>query len=186
VEDPKSYVIRMAESKARAIAGQVHPDSLVIGADTAVVDSTAEIGAQILGKPASALEAVEMLQRLRNRTHQVYTALAVLRVIDGSMVTDMCSTDVAMRNYTDEEILAYVASGDPLDKAGAYAIQHEGFHPVENVAGCYANVVGLPVCSLTYVLSNLGMPPRADIARACQADLRYPCPIYQNILRGEE
>jgi predicted house-cleaning NTP pyrophosphatase (Maf/HAM1 superfamily) len=126
-----------------------------------------------------------MLRRLRGHSHQVFTALAALRGSDGALVLDYCRTDVPMRNYSDAEMLAYIGSGDPLDKAGAYAIQHAGFKPVESLQGCFANVMGLPLCHLKRTLDKLGMPTPADIASACQASLEYDCPVYRKILKGE-
>ncbi len=90
-------------------------------------------------------EATAMLTRLRGRTHQVYTGVALLRTSDSLLLTDLCVTDVPMRHYSDEEIQSYVATGDPLDKAGAYAIQHSGFRPVASMDGCYASVMGSAV-----------------------------------------
>jgi septum formation protein len=174
-ELPAAYVLRLAESKARAAAGS-WTAQLVLAADTTVVDS-----GSILGKPRHAAEAREMLLRLRGRSHQVFTALAVLPASGERMSTDLCVTDVPMRAYSEAEIEAYVASGDPLDKAGAYAIQHDGFHPVESLAGCYANVVGLPLCHLANKLFKLGLPVRADLPHACQTALGYSCPVYQQI-----
>src|SRR5688572_8776746 len=118
-EMPADYVLRLAETKAFAAAGQAHADQVVLGADTAVVD-----GAEILGKPKDMAEAAQMLMQLRGHIHQVYTGVALLRVSDGLLLRELCITDVPMRNYSDEEINAYVQTGDPLDKAGAYAIQH--------------------------------------------------------------
>jgi len=175
-EPAEVYVLRLAESKARAAAGSAE-DGLVLAADTTVVDAGA-----ILGKPNDADQARAMLWQLRGRTHQVLTALAVLQSHTDRLLTDVCATDVPMRAYTEAEIEAYVASGDPLDKAGAYAIQHAGFHPVESLAGCYANVVGLPLCHLVRTLRKLGLPPRADLPQACQAALGYQCPVYEQIL----
>ena len=90
-----------------------------------------------------------------------------------------------MRAYGDEEIAAYVASGDPLDKAGAYAIQNRAFHPVESLGGCYASVMGLPLCHLTRSLRKLGLAPTTDIAVECQSALSYVCPISSAVLAGE-
>jgi MAF protein len=179
-EHPKDYVLRLAESKARAVAKQAPEDALVIAADTTVVD-----GGEILGKPADNREAEAMLRRLRGRTHQVYTALAVLRPKDGKLLTDWCRTEVPMRHYSDEEMNAYIASGDPLDKAGAYGIQHEGFQPAERLWGCYANVMGLPLCHLTRTLEKMGMVSESDVPQACQAALQYDCPVYTHVLKGE-
>lgn len=175
-EPAEAYVLRLAESKARAAAASAE-DGLVLAADTTVVDAGA-----ILGKPNDADQARAMLRQLRGRTHQVLTALAVLQGCSDRLLTDVCATDVPMRAYTEAEIEAYVASGDPLDKAGAYAIQHTGFHPVASLAGCYANVVGLPLCHLARTLRKLGIPPQADLSQACQAALGYQCPVYEQIL----
>jgi septum formation protein len=183
-EAPRAYVLRLAEGKARAIVArdavaQVPAGSLVIAADTTVAD-----GLEILGKPEDELQAVEMLNHLRGHLHQVYTAVAILRAADGRLLLDACVTDVPMRDYSQDEITAYVATGDPLDKAGAYAIQHDGFHPVEHLDGCYANVVGLPLCHLTRLLRKLTVEPQANIPIACQAALKYDCPVFTAILDG--
>ena len=177
-EEPGAYVQRLAAAKARAAVPQASAGWVVIGSDTAVVD-----GEQILGKPASPAEAAATLQSLRGRRHQVYSAVAVLQ-IPGRMVTDLCVTEVPMRSYHEEEIQAYVASGDPMDKAGAYAIQHAGFHPVEYLDGCYANVMGLPLCHLVRTLRKLEIFPRVDMPTRCQAAIGYACPVYDSILRG--
>ncbi len=179
-EDPRAYVIRLALGKARIAMEQLAPEHIVIAADTAVVD-----GRDILGKPLDAVEAALMLHRLRGRTHQVFTGVAVVRVSDGATVTDCCITDVPMRTYSDEEIQAYIATGDPLDKAGAYAIQHPGFSPVIGLQGCYANVVGLPLCHLVRALGRFNIRAKTDIAEACQAELRYACPVFRQILEAQ-
>ena len=176
-ESPRDYVLRLAESKARAVVSEIEPGAVVIAADTTVVD-----GSDILGKPVDEKDAEAMLRRLRGRTHQVFTALAALRVADDTLLTDWCCTDVPMRNYSDEEMMAYIDTGDPLDKAGSYAIQYAGFKPVEDLQGCYANVVGLPLCHLTRTLIKLDVTPQADIPQVCQATLQYQCPIHWQVL----
>ncbi len=115
-ESPTDYVLRLAETKARAI--KADDDQIVLAADTTVVD-----GSDILSKPTDDVDAIAMLKRLRGHTHQVYTGIALLRLSDGLLLKDLCITDVSMRDYSDDEIFAYVQTGDPLDKAGAYAIQ---------------------------------------------------------------
>lgn len=180
-EAPAAYVLRLAESKARTVAAQAGSEMLVVASDTSVVD-----GEEILGKPADAAEAAAMLRQLRGREHFVFTSLAVLRVQDGLLRTDLCRTRVPMREYTDDEIDVYVQSGDPMDKAGAYAIQHAGFHPVDRLEGCFASVMGLPLCHLTRMLTALDAPARANIPAACQESLEYICPIYAAVLRGED
>jgi septum formation protein len=193
-EAPGAYVLRLAESKARTCAESAQADQIILAADTAVVDGEATrqlpkplLGESpaILGKPKDKAGAVEMLKALRGRSHQVYTGIAVLRLTDGRLVTDLCITEVPMRDYRDDEIEAYVATGDPLDKAGAYAIQHAGFHPVESMQGCYASVMGLPLCHLSRSLQRLDSAPHCDIAAACLSALGYACPISAAILRGE-
>jgi MAF protein len=178
-EMPADYVLRLAETKARAAASQAHADQIVLGADTAVVD-----GAGILGKPKDMADAVRMLAQLRGHTHQVYTGVALLRLKDGLLLKELCVTDVPMRSYSDEEISAYVQTGDPLDKAGAYAIQHPHFHPVAQMSGCYASVMGLPMCHVVRAMRKMDIPPRANVPVNCQTLLEYQCPVSRAILRG--
>jgi septum formation protein len=179
-EAPAAYVLRLAESKARACASAAEAGQVILAADTCVVS-----GAAILGKPADAAAAVTMLRSLRGQTHQVYTGLALLRLSDGNLVTDLCVTDVPMRAYSDQEIDAYVATGNPLDKAGAYGIQNPAFHPVERLHGCQASVMGLPLCHLVRSLRKLDIVPASDIPAACQSALNYACPISPAVLGGE-
>lgn len=159
-EDPIAYARRLSREKAAAVHAQVRSEGeplVVIAADTVVID-TDDDGSAVLGKPADAEEARAMLTRLRGRAHTVCTALTVLRQIDGriDMETRDVRTRVWMRAYTDAEIEVYIASGDPFDKAGGYAIQHPGFHPVERIEGSYSNVVGLPVETLRDLLAAVG------------------------------
>ena len=88
-----------------------------------------------------------------------------------------------MRAYSDEEIQSYVATGDPLDKAGAYAIQHPEFHPVAHMDGCYASVMGLPLCHVVKLMRRMGIHPNADVPINCQKLLEYDCPVYRDILK---
>ncbi len=183
-ESSREYVIRLAQEKAKAGAVFGEADDLIVAADTAVVDH--ENGAElILGKPQDALEAESMLRWLRGRVHRVYTGVAILRIADGAIASDVCCTAVPLRQYSDGEIGAYIATGDPFDKAGAYAIQHPEFKPVEHLEGCFANVMGLPLCHLTRMLIPLGCPPQNDIAMECQEALHYHCPIFSKILAGD-
>ena len=177
-EKPSDYVLRLAETKARAVHADA--DQIILAADTTVVD-----GSDILGKPADEAEAVAMLMRLRGHTHQVYTGVALLRASDGPLLKDLCVTDVPMRNYSTDEIRAYVATGDPLDKAGAYAIQHPEFHPVARMEGCYASVMGLPVCHVIRLMRIMGLQPDRDFFVGCEALLELRCPVSSAILSGE-
>ena len=174
-ESPMDYVLRLAAEKAKWVGDRQDGDYLVLAADTTVVD-----GSRILGKPADEDEAGLMLRQLRGRTHQVYTGIAVVR--NNSLVTDLCCTDVPMRNYSDGELDAYIKTGDPLDKAGAYAIQHTGFNPVNDLQGCFANVVGLPLCHLVRALRVQRLFPDSDIPAICRNKFHYLCSIYPGIL----
>ena len=177
-ENPADYVLRLAETKARAVPAET--DQFVLAADTTVVD-----GSDILGKPRDEVEAVSMLRRLRGHIHQVYTGIALLRARDGFLLKDICVTDVPMRDYSDEELQVYVATGDPLDKAGAYAIQHPEFHPVERMDGCFASVMGLPVCHVILQMRKMGLQPDTDFFAGCETLLEYNCPVSNAILKGE-
>lgn len=178
-ELPADYVLRLAETKARAVAGRAHKDQIILAADTTVVDGT-----DILGKPGDSTEAVQMLTRLRGHAHQVYTGVALLRVNDGLLLKDLCVTDVPMRDYSDEEIQDYVQTGDPLDKAGAYAIQHPQFQPVAEMNGCFASVMGLPVCHVIRLMRKMNIQPTTDFFRSCETLLEFECPVSNAILNG--
>jgi septum formation protein len=169
-EDARDYVERLSRDKASTVTSQAPAGSTVVAADTTVVHQE-----RILGKPESPLEAVEMLKALRGQCHQVLTSVTVLRKTDGLALSGVCRTDVFMRDYKDEEILAYVDTGDPLDKAGAYAIQHRGFDPVERLEGCYTNVVGLPLCTMTRLLRQVGIVPPTKITVECELNPHADC-----------
>ena len=181
-ELPANYVSRLAESKARAAGGLVEPGDLILAADTTVADEN-----RILGKPENPQLAWEMLQDLRGRAHMIYTAICVFDRQSGRWLTDLCAARVWMRSYTDEDIQAYIASGDPFDKAGGYAIQHTGFHPVERIQGCYNCVVGLPLCRVVQTLSRFGLTPPRDITSGCPDALEAgtACPVYEMLLQQE-
>jgi septum formation protein len=175
--EPPLNVIDTAWLKASAVARSAPDDALIVSADTTVA-----LGSTMLNKPAGEHEARIMLQKLRGRTHQVHTGIVVIDRAGGRAVRDVASVDVPMREYSESEINTYVASGDPLDKAGGYAIQNAFFRPVLSLDGCYAAVVGLPLCHLARALKALGVPPEADVAADCQAYHQYNCPVFQDIL----
>ncbi|HET6846961.1 MAG TPA: Maf family protein [Anaerolineales bacterium] len=179
-EAPADYVRRLAGAKARAALPFSPSDAYIVAADTAVVD-----GAEVLGKPIHPEDAERMLRQLRGRTHQVFTGVTVIEVSSGTTLTDVCITDVPMRDYTDAEILSYVASGDPMDKAGAYGIQHAGFHPVRQMRGCFASVMGLPLCHVVRLMRRLRAALEPELPERCQSHLNYVCPVSAAILRGE-
>lgn len=176
-ETPQGVVLRLAREKALDV-GKIAPGgSTVIAADTTVV-----AGEQILGKPTSPAHAARMLRDLRGGSHQVFTGLAVLEMERSVLHTDYCTTNVVMRDYNETEIEAYIATGDPLDKAGAYAIQHRAFDPVDHIEGCFANVVGLPLCLLTTLLASCGVPAARHITANCQPDRSGLCRLAGMIL----
>jgi MAF protein len=149
--NPAIVASRLARMKAEA-ARLTEPGALVLAADTVVAHRGA-----ILGKPRDAAEAEAMLLRLRCRMHRVITAVAVLPPGRRQPIVRHAKTRVLMRPYTDEEIEASIARGDPFDKAGGYAIQDPLLRPVESYVGCYCNVVGLPLWTTAELLRRAGL-----------------------------
>jgi septum formation protein len=149
-ERPDQYVERVARDKAAAVALR-HPDRVVVAADTVVV-----IGDRVLGKPADASEAIRMLEALSGRDHQVLTAVAV--VAPGGRRSIVDRTTVRLRHLSASEITDYVATGEPLDKAGAYAIQGGAGRFVEHLEGRLDTVIGLPLASALELVDALGRP----------------------------
>ena len=175
-ESPREYVLRLAQAKALAIQPRAESDAVILGSDTTVVD-----GNEILGKPVDEADARRVLKQLRGRVHQVFTAIAILR--DGKILTDLSIIDVLMRDYSDAEIEAYIQTGDPIDKAGAYAIQHPEFRPVAVLEGCRAGVMGLPMCHVLRTLRQFDITASADVPAACQTLLKYDCKVSSEILK---
>lgn len=160
-EIPFSYVERLSIMKAFAVARKVGAGVPILAADTIVVLGAEGHGVdeqgEILGKPEDADEARRMLKRLRGREHLVCTAITVVQWGDTPKEsTRRTVTTVTMRDYSDDEIEAYIASGDPFDKAGGYAIQNETFAPVAHIDGDYNNVVGLPLDVVKKSLKEFG------------------------------
>jgi septum formation protein len=175
-ESPQEMVCRLSLAKARAVALS-YPEDVIVAADTTVV-----LDGDVLGKPADEAEAVAMLRRLRGRKHTVFSGVTVYHPASGRATTELAESGVWMRAYADEEAARYAASGDPLDKAGAYAIQHQSFNPVECIEGCYANVMGLPLCHLVRALAQLGLTLPVDVPQACQGFTGYHCLVAGEIL----
>ena len=150
-EPPEELVVRHALMKARSVAPD-HPGRLILGADTVVV-----LDGKIYGKPADEAGARAMLAELVGQTHVVYTGLALVAASSGRELTEAEATEVTMRPLSAEEISSYVATGEPLDKAGAYAVQGRGALLVERVVGDYFNVVGLPLYRLSKMLEAFGL-----------------------------
>ena len=139
----------MALAKARAVAREVTEPAFILGADTEVV-----LDGHVLGKPGDAADAGRMLKALRGRVHEVITGVALVEAPAGREETAAVTTRVKMAGYSDAEIEAYVATGEPLDKAGAYAVQGLGARLVAEVDGCFTNVVGLPVTTTRRLLER--------------------------------
>jgi septum formation protein len=178
-EAPVVLAHRLAEAKADAAAALLPQDGkprLVIAADTVVA-----LEDRLLGKPANASEATTMLKQLRDRVHEVHSGVIVLDPLHNLWRTRVNTTSVRMRAYNDDEIAAYVATGDPLDKAGAYAIQHREFAPVVAVEGCVSGVIGLPLADLRDLLASFGVYPPRTVLDACQSHTNFPC--CQNVER---
>ena len=169
-EQAEDYVASIASDKALAVALNLRSDALVVGADTSVV-----LDERILGKPEDEAEALEMLTALRGRPHRVVTGVTVARV--GMAASSVTSSEVAMREYSDDEMQAFIESGEPFDKAGGYAIQDGGFAPVSALNGCYLNVVGFPLCEvmrlMTEVGANVGLKQEWRAPERCPSE----CPV---------
>ncbi len=164
-EAPDAMTLRLAIAKAQTAASRLPASDgvqLVIASDTTVA-----LDGVIYGKPEDAADAGRMLRDLRGRSHQVYSALCLLRLPDGEQHTRLHRTDVEMRDYSDAEIAAYVASGDPLDKAGAYGIQTAPFRPVCGLRGCFASVMGLPLGDLRDLLASFGVAVAPAVPPIC-------------------
>ena len=175
-ESPTEMAIRLSLAKASEVSRH-HPHTLIVAADTIVV-----LDGRVLGKPVDHADARRMLSRLRGRVHHVYTGLAVVDGANGTQCQVVARTPVEMRKFADEEVAEYVSSGDPMDKAGAYAIQHDGFTPVESISGCYANVMGLPLCHLVRALRVWDVNPPVDVPAVCQSYTGELCEVFSRVL----
>lgn len=173
-EPPIEYARRLSREKAQAVATRLDAPALIAAADTIVVD-----GSDVLGKPSDAEEAAAMLRRLRGKTHTVYTAITLLNTATQQILTEHPASPVTMRYYTEQEIADYIATGDPMDKAGGYAIQHAGFHPVASFDSCYANVMGLPICRVARLLQAFGVTLSPAAIDACHNHAGHPCTLYE-------
>ena len=147
---PPETVVEIARCKAREIAAKKGSEALVIAADTLVC-----LDGDFLGKPENELEAAQMLKRLSGRKHTVYTGIAL--IYQGNELCEAEATEVIFRDLSEEEILAYIATGEPMDKAGAYGAQGLGALLVKGIEGDFFNVMGLPVCRLGIMLKSFGV-----------------------------
>lgn len=168
-ESPAESAVRLARQKAEATASRF-PNALVLGADTVVV-----AGREILGKPIDPEDARRMLRLLRNRWHFVITGVALVDSTNARQEARFVETGVCMADYSDSDIDDYVASAEPLDKAGSYAIQGLGSRLVARIEGCYTNVVGLPVCEVAEMLRGFGVKVPA-VPAPCSDSAGGLCP----------
>lgn len=151
-ESAEEHVVRLSLEKAREVAGRDNvAGRFFLGSDTVVVRD-----GEILGKPADAEDAARMLRSLSGRDHRVLSGYAIIDRQSDTVVAESVSTRVRFRELTEAEIAGYIASGEPFDKAGAYAIQGLGAFMVREIEGSYTNVVGLPLCEVVEVLQRLG------------------------------
>jgi len=178
-EPPTEMVLRLSQTKALAVK-DTRSDGLIVAADTVVV-----LDGKVMGKPTDPDDAVRMLRLLRGRSHVVYSGVSLWHPPRRRMVCQLAESLVWMRDYADAEIIEYVDSGDPLDKAGAYAIQHPKFDPVSWVDGCWLSVVGLPLCHLGRAMAKFGVVVPANVPGACQAFGQHECAISSEILDGK-
>jgi len=151
IQNPSEFVQKNAEGKARDVAGRFD-NAVVIGADTVVT-----YGKNLIGKPSTYEEAFECLKMLNGKTHNVLTGISIVDTAENMVKTGYEKTPVTFRHLTDHEISLYLSRINPLDKAGAYAIQGAGAVLVRGIKGCYYNVVGLPVSRLEEMLSDIGV-----------------------------
>jgi len=149
-ESPSEHVMRLSREKADAVAGRTN-GRFFVGADTVVV-----LDDVIMGKPADDDEAFRMLSALSGRSHEVITGFSVFDKISGIHLNRSVHTEVTFKELSDREIRAYIATGCPMDKAGAYAMQGGAVHFVRTICGSYTNVIGLPMTELYETLSQLG------------------------------
>lgn len=178
-ELPVPYCQRMAVGKTLHCAENEPDADYVIGSDTTVY-----INHQILGKPKNEEHAREMLQLLNGKEHLVCTAVALACRIGGKLrvLHTVSETVVRFRDMSRDDILDYVASGDPMGKAGAYAIQNREYHPVESIRGCYAGVMGLPLCHVSFLFHQFGYDTFPQIRSACTAGTKYPCTTIPSVI----
>jgi septum formation protein len=151
-EKAVTFTIRTARLKAAAVASRQPPGRWVLGADTSVV-----VDREVLGKPKNAADATRMLQLLSGRSHCVLTAVSLLQAGQDQHFSLVCKTNVEFRELNPQIIAGYVATGEPLDKAGAYGIQGRGSFLVASISGSYTNVVGLPLCETVLLLEQAGI-----------------------------
>ncbi len=172
VADPAVNALETARLKTVAVVERLQRmgrmNVVVLGSDTNVA-----FGGLIFGKPRDEAEAFETLAMLRRKVHQVHTGVVLMRGDSAEIRQFTATSDVYMREYSDEAIFEYIKTGDPMDKAGAYSIQHSVFRPFETYEGCYAGVMGLPICHLIEPLREMGIVVSSEIVSDCPQGYCY-------------
>ena len=170
----------LSRRKAQWMIRQVD-HGVIVAADTVVVHK-----GDILGKPRDDEDACGMLRRLQGERHFVLSGITLADAATGKQITELCESKVWLRPMTEKEIADYVATGDPMDKAAAYAIQNETFAPVSRVVGCPANVMGLPMCHVVRNLRRLGVALPPSRPTQCQIRYGYLCALTELVMPGAD
>lgn len=176
-QSTRDYVLALAMAKADHVAS--YHGEILLAADTIV-----KINNELLGKPSNDDEAEQTLSILRGNPHRVYTGLVLRDVSSGEILQTVCETIVYMRDWTPEEQATYICRGTYRDKAGGYAIQDEVFNPVARIEGCYANVMGLPLCHLCCLFEQKALPLPKNLPKACQSYTKAKCSYYSTVLKN--
>ena len=180
ITDPKLNVQETAVLKADIITNnrQSRDDvrEILIAADTTVA-----FAGEMLNKPKDEADANRMLSMMSGQQHEVHTGYVIRDLSNGKTVVNASTAVVTMRNYSQQEILDYIATGDPMDKAGAYAIQHPEFRPVAQLDGCFLNVMGLPLCALMIALQSFDIEVNVSETAVYQEHQKYLCPIFPTL-----
>lgn len=179
-EAPFDFVQRLGREKAEAVIAQGRA-GIIVAADTIVVAP----GGNVMGKPKDEADAHAMLTTLQGTTHKVLTGVTLINSTTGKVISDVCESKVRLREMSSAEIDSYIATGDPMDKAAAYAIQNREVAPVEQVVGCPANVMGLPMCHVVRSLRRHGEAMPQSAAHECQITYGgYYCAIAEYVMPG--
>ena len=180
IADPALNVQETAVLKADTITSTWVTDDnvreILIAADTTVAFAN-----QMLNKPTDEQDAFRMLAMMSGQEHEVHTGYVIRDLATGQEFVGVSTAVVTMRSYSDQEISDYIATGDPMDKAGAYAIQHRGFRPVARLDGCFLNVMGLPLCDLILALREFGLVVSFAETAVRNAHQQYSCPIFPTL-----
>ena len=180
VADPVLNVQQTAVLKADIVttSWENNPNlqEILIAADT-----TVSFAGQMLNKPIDKEDAQRMLSMMCNRQHEVHTGFVIRDLANGAEYIGVSTAVVTMRNYSQKEISEYIATGDPMDKAGSYAIQNQAFHPVKNLDGCFLNVMGLPLCELIIAMRQFGLNPNFLDTAVIKEHQHFPCPSFPRL-----